>query len=97
MFLRALADPDSLAELDVAEGEADYEIMYSVGSKAWAAGKHGSEAGSEWFWAAVDADPLEEGELEALAAEIRYAPDIDLLWQEEDLESVVPALAKKFA
>lgn len=96
VFLRALAEPDSLASVDVAMDEASYEEMLGVGYDAYfrKTGMEQRDYGA--FRAAYEEHALTDGEWQSLAADIDYALDIDMEWDEDMLGSVVPALSAKF-
>jgi len=99
VFLVALADPDSLATVDVEDIEEDLaggEDMLYVGVQAYFKKLGMPEGYYERFDAACDEHAWSEDERQALAADIHFPPDIDLDWEEDELESVVPALCAKF-
>jgi len=100
VFLGALADPDSLTKVDVEMEGAEYEEMFSVSKNAYLK-KLGKKLGmsqpdSDKFCVAYEEHASREDEPQDLAADIHFPPDIDLEWEEDDLESVVPALCAKF-
>ena len=96
VFLRALENPDSLADIDVEMGGAEYEDMLGVGHSAYF--KKTGAAGRDYdaYDAACTDHALSEGEQHALVVGISFAPDIDMEWSEGDFETVVPRLSKKF-
>jgi hypothetical protein len=96
VFMRALADPDSLANVDVGPDEAFYEDMLGVGSAAYFKKTGMAKRDYRQFRAVCNEHPLSDNDLQNLAADIRYAPDIDVKWEENELAPVVPALYAKF-
>jgi len=96
VFLGALADPDSLAKVDVEMEGAEYEEMFSVSKNAYLKKLGMSQPDSDKFWVAYEEHASSEDEPQDLAVDIHFPPDIDLEWEEGDLESVVPALCAKF-
>ena len=96
IFLRALADPDSLAEVDVRRNEAEYEDMLGVGSAAYFKKVGMAKGDYTAYTEACAKHPLGNNEQRALAASIHFAQDIDRKWSEGDLKKVVPRLYAKF-
>ncbi len=96
VFLRALADPDSLVAVDVEMDEAFDEDMLAVGYSAFFKTMGMVERDYARAQAAYRQHALSDGDLQDLAADIRYAPDIDLKWNEGGLEAVLPKLCAKF-
>lgn len=96
VFLAALADPDSLVNVEVEADEAFDEDMLAAGYSAYFK-KHGMvERDYQKARSVRAAHPLDERVKAALLAEIRYADDIDCQWNEGDLQPVVPRLCGKF-
>lgn len=96
VFLRALADPDSLADLEIEMDEAYDEDMLAAGYEAYFKKTAMAPRDYDRAWAARQEHPLTESEQQELAAEIRYAADIDARWDENDPGTVVPRLWAKF-
>ncbi len=96
VFMQALADPDSLADVDVEMDEAFYEDMLGLGYMAYFKKMNMTQRDYTKFRAEYDAHPLSDDELREIAAEIHYAEDINTDWDEDDLASVVPRLSEKF-
>lgn len=95
IFLRALQDPETLAELEVEEGCAEFEEMLGAAIQAYFR-KTGGKVDYEAFFARAHEVSLPQSELEEMAAEIVYAQDIDEDWDDEDLPELLPALWAKY-
>lgn len=96
VFMSALADPDSLADIDVEMDEAYDEDMLAAGFSAYFEKTAAISRDYEKAMATLKEYPLTESEKQALVAEIRYAADIDAPWDESDPGVVVPRLGAKF-
>jgi len=97
VFLNALANPDSLAEVDVRMDEAEYEPMLYVGGEAYFIKMNIGRPDYDAFQEAAKDHALDESELQYIIADIHFAEDIDAEWAEDGLESVVPKLCEKFS
>ena len=95
VFLSALADPDSLADVDI-ETQAEYEDMLSVGALAYFKKLGMARPDYDAFQAACRTYDLSEIERQHLVVDIHYASDSDAEWDEDGLEAVVPRLCAKF-
>ncbi|VVE59175.1 hypothetical protein PAN31117_05280 [Pandoraea anapnoica] len=97
VFMLALAEPDSLAEVDVEMDDAYNQEMLAVGYDAYfkkmgmAQRNYATarNAGSEY--------ELSEDERRALREEIHYASDINRTWDEVSVGAMVPKLFSKFS
>ncbi len=98
LFLAALAQPDCLADCEQAkEDETEFEEMLCVACDAYFKVCGMKERNYEAFYSALDRHPLPEHERASIAAEIRYAPDIDEEWDEDSgLSALLPKLCAKF-
>jgi len=98
VFLSALADPDSLStvDLDAEDDAAENEEMLYAGVEAYFKKMSMPERDYGKFEAACDEYALSEDEQRDLAADIHFPPNIDLEWEDDELQSVVPALCAKF-
>jgi hypothetical protein len=97
VFLRALADPDSLVDVDVEMDEAFDEEMLAVGYEAYFKKSNMTQRDYGKARAASLEHKLSDDERRDLAQEIHYAPDMDLPWDEDNPGVVVPKLSEKFA
>ncbi|EKT4087096.1 DUF4240 domain-containing protein [Stenotrophomonas maltophilia] len=95
-FLRALQDPDSLAGVDVEADEAEDEEILSAGMTAYFQRMGPQEPDYDAFDAAFAPYALSETDIAQLQADLRYAPDIDIVWDEASLETVLPKLTARF-
>jgi hypothetical protein len=89
-FMGSLYDPETLA--DIAEGDdAEFEDIMSVASAAYFS-KHGIERDYDRFYNELDKYPLSDALKSEMANEIKYAPDIDVDWNEDGLKELLPKL-----
>ena len=95
VFLGALADPDSLADVDACEEDVEFEDMLGVAADAYFQ-KTGVECDYGLFYQEIDKFPLSEATKAAMLADIRYAEGIDAEWEEEELETLLPRLWAAF-
>ncbi len=93
IFLNALHDPDSLAEVESCEGDVEFEDMLGVAGEAYFK-KLGIDRDYRRFYEELQKYPLSETEKSEIAAEINYADDIDADWDDEDEESLNEWLPK---
>ena len=96
VFLRALADPDSLVDVDVTTGEAENEDMLDVGASAYFKKMGMAKRDYAAYEAACAKYAMTDDARRALAARIHFASDIDREWSEDTLKEVVPKLHAKF-
>lgn len=97
VFLEALADPDSLAEVSDCEGDVEYEDLLGVASHAYfkKIGLQGRDY--DQYAKELDQYPLPEEVAADMRAEIEYASDIDVEWDEDEgLEELLPKLCEAF-
>ena len=97
VFLQALRDPDSLAEeVDPDEAECEFENMLGVGAAAYFA-RTGATRDYRGFYAELKEYPLSEALAAQMEAEIVYADDIDVEWDEgDDLTKLLPRLCEEY-
>ena len=96
VFVNALENPDSLADVDEArEDETEFEDMLSAASSAYFK-KLNIKADYDLFYEELDKYPLSDTVKSEIKEEIVYAQDIDEEWDEDELETVVPKLYAKF-
>lgn len=97
VFMAALKDPDSLAEVDSCEEEVAFEEMLSIGASAYF-NKMGIQRDYDRFYEELDRYPLPEKLKKTMLDEIKYDKDIDADWEEEgdSLNSLLPNLCEAF-
>jgi len=97
VFLQALKDPDSLADMDLDpdEGEYEFEAMLGAGASAYFTAT-GAERDYGAFYTELKKHPLTPTGEEGIAADIHYAPDIDVDWDDEDLPQLLPCLCEEY-
>jgi len=98
VFLQALADPDSLADVEVGPDETTYEFedMLAVGASAYFA-KTGMERDYRAFYSELKKYPFPEALAAEMEAEIVYADDIEVDWgEDDDLTELLPRLCEEF-
>ncbi|WNS45180.1 DUF4240 domain-containing protein [Paenibacillus sp. MMS20-IR301] len=98
VFLNALNNPDSLAEVEACEGDVSFERILGAACNAYLH-QLGLPPDYELFYAALDNHPLADGTVEAITSEITYADDIDQDWDEDDEEAMhkwLPKLCEAF-
>ncbi|MDR1577485.1 MAG: DUF4240 domain-containing protein [Deltaproteobacteria bacterium] len=97
IYLKALADPDSLADTELNMVENVYTELLDVPCDAWLA-KTG-QTDSALFVKELEKQPLSPEVKEEILAEIRYAEDIDTEWnfdKEEVFQSKLPRIYATF-
>jgi len=94
VFMNALADPESLSKVDACEEDVEFEDMLSAAADVYMQ-KIGSKD-YDLFFPEMDKYPLPEQLKLEMAAEIHYASDIDVEWEEDDLPKLLPKLCKAF-
>lgn len=95
-FVRALEDPDSLADAEVQFDTAENEDMLSAGPTAYLRQVGLDEADYDAFAEACDRHALTDAEITEIEAGIHFAADINAIWEESSLETVVPRLTARF-
>lgn len=100
VYLNALRDPDSLADLNIEEDEAELEDMLGIAHMAYCEKidleREKYYTDDDKYYNKEDNARIDEKELELLKNEIHYASDIDIDWTEDSLPSILPRLATKF-
>ena len=93
VFLNALRDPDSLVDLEAEMGEAEYEDMLLVATRAYFK-KHNLEGAYDAYDNICSEYPLAPEEEEAIKAEIVFAEETSLDWSNDEnlLKDIVPIL-----
>jgi len=103
IYLKALNDPDSLADLDI--DWFSYEEIGYAAMKAYNEKTGQSGVGWEFIENEMDANPLSEQLKAEILSEIKYAKDIDAEWGglkkseeviDNELRALVPRLCEKF-
>lgn len=98
VFMAALSDPDSLADVDSCEEDVEFEDMLSVASEAYFK-KMGIKRDYDLFYKELQKHPLTDAEKAEISAEINYADDIDADWDEDNEDSMkdwLPKLCEAF-
>jgi hypothetical protein len=95
IFLNALADPESLADVESCTEGVEYEDILGAASDAFFQ-KYGLSRDYNVFHHKLDEYPLPEQLKAAMASEIRYAADIDVEWDDADLPKLLPKLCQTF-
>ncbi|MDR0778910.1 MAG: DUF4240 domain-containing protein [Methanomassiliicoccaceae archaeon] len=93
VFLKALLSPESLAELNVSEGDVEFEDIMSIASTAF------EEIDAERdYYEMLDKCSLTMEEKRVIKSEIIYDSNIDVEWDEDEdmLSKLLPKLSKKF-
>jgi hypothetical protein len=99
VFLGALKDPDSLAEVEATEEEVEYEDMLGVAADAYFKKTGAKDRKYDLFYAELEKYPLADELKKEMVSEIEYAKDIDIEWDEEnedDLKNLLPKLCEAF-
>jgi hypothetical protein len=97
VFLNVLKDPDSLAELETAEGE--FEDMLGAALAAYMMKMGLADGDHDLFYDEMEKNPLPDELKKAMISEIEYANDIDVEWEDEnedDLKKILPRLCEAF-
>lgn len=95
-FMQALENPDSLADVQVEFDTAEDEDMLSAGPTAYFKRIGLDEPDYDAFDQVCNRHALSEAEAAEIEKEIHFAADINVIWEEESLEAVVPRLAARF-
>ena len=106
MYLSAINNPDSLADFDIPEGSAHFELFGyepdSVYENKWdkeneVKGK-GAKDSEEFIdiWTAINTHPLSSEVVEDLQSDILERPDISDSWGYDELHEIVPSLYAKY-
>ncbi|MDR1877739.1 MAG: DUF4240 domain-containing protein [Flavobacteriaceae bacterium] len=99
VFLKALKDPDSLADEETVEEDIEFEDMLGVASDAYFNRLGIEEPDYDRFYNDLEKYPLPEDLKKEMVSEIEYPEDIDIEWDEDDgeeLEKLLPKLCKAF-
>jgi hypothetical protein len=99
VFLDALKDPDSLAELEAAEEDVEFEDMLGAAASAYFKKIGIKDRDYGRFNDELRKNPLPDKLKKETAAEIIYAKDIDVEWDDEnddDLKKLLPKLCEAF-
>ena len=99
IFLRALKEPDSLANVEAAEEDVEFEDIISVAVDAYFKKMNVKDKNYELFYKELEKNPLSDKLKRDMFSEIEYAKDIDIEWdedKEEDLKKILPKLYKAF-
>ncbi|MGE8247927.1 MAG: DUF4240 domain-containing protein [Stenotrophomonas bentonitica] len=96
VFMAALADPDSLASIEIEPDEAEDEEMLYVGIAAYCANTSAKEPDYDVLDTHCALYALSDAEMAELAHGIPYSADIDATWEEDNVEAQVPRLAARF-
>ena len=96
VFMKALADPDSLADEEACEEDVAFEDILGAAPDAYFEKLKMKERDYDKFDAELDKYPLPDEIKTAMAAEIRYADDIDVKWNEGGLPRLLPKLCEVF-
>jgi len=99
IFLEALLNPDSLVKLDIDEDEVvEFEDMLYAGPHAFTKKQDiETDDNQDIFYEEFDKHPLSEEIKEEMLAEIQYAEDIDMEWDDDtDFDDILPDLCRKF-
>lgn len=102
IYLSAINDPDSLADFDIPEGSANFELFGyepdSVYEKKW--DKQNQDVAQEQnymdIWKAINTYPLSSDVVEDLQSDILERPDISDSWGYDELHEIVPRLYAKY-
>ena len=92
-FMAALEDPETLADDDACEGE--FEELLGVAYEAYFK-KFDIEDDYDHFDEEMAKHPLSDKEKAEIAAEIKYADDMENDWDEDDLKEWLPKLCEVF-
>jgi len=97
VFLNALRDPDSLVELELECGEAEFEEMLYVDTSAYFK-KHNLNGEYDRYNNEYDKCPLSAEEIVAIESEIVFAEATNLDWGSDEslLNDIVPKLCEYF-
>lgn len=99
VFMNALKNPDSLADVENCEEDVEYEEFLSVACCAFLRKNGHDDNDIGVFYQEKEKYPLSEQLKAEMRKEIQYAADIDVEWDEdneEELERLVPNLFAKF-
>ena len=92
--MAALKDPETLVNADTSE-YAEFEEALDAASDAYFL-RLDIEPDYELFYDELDKYPLSESLKAEMLDEIEYASDIDVKWEEDDLDDLLPRLCRKF-
>ena len=97
VLLNAFRNPDSLADLDITAGEAEFESMLSISSSAFFM-KHNLKHDYEAFNDVRNEYPLNTEVENSISEEIVYVEDVESDWVANTnlLINIVPRLCQRF-
>jgi hypothetical protein len=99
VFMNALKDPDSLAEVEAAEGNVEFEDILGAAADAYFKKIGTEDKNYDLFYAELVKHPLPDELKKEIIAEIDYAKDIDIEWndeKEDELKKILPKLCEAF-
>ncbi|MDR2051388.1 MAG: DUF4240 domain-containing protein [Deltaproteobacteria bacterium] len=96
VFLNALKDPETLAEVEAAEEDVEFEDILYAPAQAYLRKLNLPPDDSGAFYEELEKHALPAEIEAAMAAEIVYDEEIDAEWEEEDLPGLLPVLCGKF-
>lgn len=99
VFMNALKDPDSLAEVEAAEGNVEFEDILGAAADAYFKKIGTEDKNYDLFYAELVKHPLPDELKKGIIAEIDYAKDIDIEWndeKEDELKKILPKLCEAF-
>jgi len=95
-YLNALKDPDSLINLDIDEENDYFENEAILYVPLYAFNKRIASKNIETFYERLKNYELDPSETFDIVDTIEFGEDIDILWEEENLESLLPKLCQHF-
>jgi hypothetical protein len=99
IFLKALKEPDSLATVEAAEGDVEFEDILGAAADAYSKKMGINDKNYKLFYDDLGKNPLPDEIKKEMVSEIEYAKDIDIEWDDEeegDLKKILPKLYKAF-
>ena len=96
VFLNALKEPDNLADIETCEGDVEFEDILGVAPCAYFSKMEMEDDDYDAFYRELAAHNLSEELKNKMRAEVIYADDIDLKWEEDNLRKILPKLCKAF-
>ena len=97
VFMKSLCDPESLADASIVEeDDAEFEEIIGAAPDAYLRKLGIEDLDYDRFYNELDKRPLTDTQMAEIAAEIKYASDIDNSWKEDGLEELLPRLCEAF-
>ena len=96
IYLLALKNPDALVDTSVDDSAWDFEELLSVAQSAFLEKMGFKSNDYKTFWSELGKAKLSADEKFLILSEVVYSEKIDFDWEEDDLETLVPRLYKKF-